>query len=407
MVSRNLGFRFTLVSYNILSQTLLNDHHYLYSNCNPKDLEWPKRGHRIVSELLENQADIICLQEVESEHLQSLYRPKLARYGYECLYKKKTGYKIDGCAIFYKRKLFHLLNFKGIEFNRSDVTNLLNRDNVGIIAVFKPKYNNQLIRNNNNNAESNQQQQQQHENVNNNNNNSRQLVIANTHLIFNPKRSDIKLAQLKLFLSELEEISFEHYDSVKNERHHHPTILCGDLNSVPGSEVNHFILNKQFQLSPSETMTTISAPTGPSSDLGSMATTATTTPTFNENNETTQITTKQTISHKKEADNHKNDDNEVDETAAAKEISSIRYLSKSKHSFKFESVYPTQNRHSQPYVSTFSSCIVDYIFYTKSNLRLESYRELLTEDELKNVGPIPNSEFPSDHLTLEAKFSLR
>lgn len=383
MVSRNLGFRFTLVSYNILSQTLLNDHHYLYSNCNPKDLEWPKRGHRIVSELLENQADIICLQEVESEHLQSLYRPKLARYGYECLYKKKTGYKIDGCAIFYKRKLFHLLNFKGIEFNRTDVTNLLNRDNVGIIAVFKPKYNNNQLINNNNES---------------NHVNSKQLVIANTHLIFNPKRSDIKLAQLKLFLSELEEISFEHYDSDKNERHHHPTILCGDLNSVPGSEVNHFIVNRQVQVTPEITSSSLQQTTTQPPTPQSTTNITITTTTLNDCNDSiSQLP----LDEAKDYDNsEETTDNDV--TLA----SMNRYLEKTKHSFKFKSVYPTQNRRGQPYVSTFSSCIVDYIFYTP-NLRLESYRELLTEEELKNIGPLPNSEFPSDHLTLEAKFTLR
>jgi len=71
----------------------------------------------------------------------------------------------------------------------------------------------------------------------------------------------------------------------------------------------------------------------------------------------------------------------------------------------FDWVYPTQNKEGTSYVSTFSNCIVDYIFYTPK-LRLESYRELLTVDELREIGPIPNSEFPSDHLTLEAKFTL-
>lgn len=208
MVSRNIGFKFKLVSYNILSQTLLNEHNFLYSNCNPRDLEWPRRGHRIVNELLDDKADIICLQEVELEHLHSLYGPRLAKSGYECLYKKRSGCKIDGCAIFYKSETFTLLQYQGVEFNRSDVSQLLNRDNVGIIAVLQPPAK------------------------------TPPLVIANTHLLFNPKRTDIRIAQLKYFLSQLEEIM--------NERNH-PTILCGDLNSSPDSPVNVYIANHSLK----------------------------------------------------------------------------------------------------------------------------------------------------------------
>lgn len=331
MVMRKLGSRFTLISYNILSQTLLNEHHYLYANCNPKDLEWPSRGQRIISELLHNKADIICLQEVESEHLYSLYQPRLARHGYECLYKKKTGYKLDGCAIFYKSRLFHLLNHKGVEFNRSDLTSLLNRDNVGIIAVLKPKFSTKTE--------------------------ASQLVIANTHLIFNPRRSDIKLAQLKYFLSELEELSFGQ-NRTRRGIHHYPTIFCGDLNSVPDSEVNKLI-----------------------------------TKNLSSDHEDTQTRQRRSTS-----ETH---DNKSECSSPTKDS-----LASLNHSFRFRSVYPTKDRRGQPYVSTFSHCIVDYIFYTPE-LRLESFRELLTEDELKRIGPIPNAEFPSDHLTLEAEFSIR
>lgn len=340
MVSRNLGFRFSLVSYNILSQTLLHDHGYLYTSCNPKDLEWPRRGHRILSALIRKHADIICLQEVENEHLQSLYQPKLARYGYQCLYKKKTGYKIDGCAIFFKSKLFHLLDHKGIEFNRTDMTNLLNRDNVGIIAVLKPKSSYE--------SES-------------------RLVIANTHLIFNPKRCDIKLAQLKLFLSELEEISLGQHDTVENERCHYPTILCGDLNSVPESDVNRFIIKNPTTLNESE------------------------------DEEKCEHPEPQAIKGNPD-DGSNSEEQKYDEKDDC--------LSNLSHTFQFKSVYPVRNRAGESYVSTSYGQIVDYIFYTP-NIKLDSYTELLTEEQLREIGPLPNSEFPSDHLTLEAEFRLR
>lgn len=341
MVTRNLGFRFKLVSYNILSQTLLNDHKHLYRRCNPKDLEWPQRGQRIISELLYKRADIVCLQEVESEHLQTLFRPKLSEYGFECLYKKKTGYKIDGCAIFFKRKLFDLIHHKGIEFHRIDVATILNRDNVGIIAVLKPK------------LESPKESR---------------LVIASTHLLFNPRRSDIRLAQLKLFMSELEELSFDRFDSDQNKRYHHPTILCGDFNSLPGSEINRFVLKNQV-----------------------------------EQEETAE---EQECTNEGETSHSFHNEHDSNNESSSEECDTINNLCDLNHTLEFKSVYPLRNRKGKSYVSTFSSCIVDYIFYTP-RLSLDWYRELLTDDELRRIGPIPNSSFPSDHLTLEAKFTLR
>lgn len=309
-----------------------------------------------MSELLGNKADIICLQEVEAEHLRTLYRPKFAKKGYECLFKKKTGYKMDGCAIFYKTRLFQLLNHKGIEFNRTDLTSLLNRDNIGIIAVLKPKL---PYRDENS-----------------------KLVIANTHLIFNPRRSDVKLAQLKYFLSEVEEMSLESQDDDTNVCHHHPTILCGDLNSVPESEVKRFITKNE---SP-KPETNISDRTRSQAHSDSQS---------------------NTIDSMESSDT--SDQSPCPESSKCSGSPALEarddILNHMNHSFKFKSVYPTQNKKGQPFISTFSSCIVDYIFYTPK-LKLDSYKELLTEDELKEIGPIPNSEFPSDHLTLEAKFSM-
>lgn len=362
IVTGNIKFRFTVVCYNILSQTLLHDHNFLYTDCNPRDLEWPRRGHRIISELLANRADIICLQEVENQHLKSLYRPSLSSFGYDCLYKKKTGYKIDGCAIFYKRNLFHLLNYKGVEFNRCDITSLLNRDNIGIIAVLRPKFGPDAV--------------------------NQQLVVANTHLLFNPKQNELKLTQLKLFLTELDQIST---DTTKGQHEHHPTILCGDMNSVPESDVVNYVMSANNQ-----------APEGSEADK------TTNQQNGNLNHEelsaaTTNIGSNTTSDVNNASDKTATTDDDDDSVGGNLKYRLLQHFC---HKFKFKSVYSSHNRQGQALVSTLSSCIVDYIFYTP-RLHLESYRELLTEDQLHDVEPIPNAEFPSDHFTLVAKFSLR
>lgn len=290
----------------------------MYYNCDPEDLEWPKRGHKIVKELLDTRPDIICLQEVQNDHLQTLYRPRLNKNGFNCLFKAKTGVKVDGCAIFYRRNLFRLHQYKPVEFNRVDLSDILNRDNVGHIAVLKPRLTRLT---------------------------DSLLVVANTHLLFNPNRTDIRLAQIKLLLSELEFMSFTNdSDGIKIQ---HPTILCGDLNSNPDSQVVNFIMNK----------------TSPS-----------------------------------QANSHQTNNDE--------DAKPCEYLQNLRHPFDFKSAYQFKHKSDQAFVTTFANSIVDYIFYTP-NLQLETFRELLTEEEMRDVIPIPNSEFPSDHLSLTAQFSIR
>lgn len=57
---------------------------------------------------------------------------------------------------------------------------VLDRDNIAIIAKFAPTANL-----------------------------SKEFVVATTHLLYNPKREDVRLAQVQLLLSEIEKISFK------------------------------------------------------------------------------------------------------------------------------------------------------------------------------------------------------
>ena len=50
------------------------------------------------------------------------------------MYQKRTGEYVDGCAIFYKREGFSLVEWKGLQYQHN--TGTLSRDNVGIVAKF-------------------------------------------------------------------------------------------------------------------------------------------------------------------------------------------------------------------------------------------------------------------------------
>ena len=63
---------------------------------------WEDRFPRLMSEILHYDPDILCLQEVQHDHFESFFNESLKKEGYDGIYKKRTGDKKDGCAIFFK-----------------------------------------------------------------------------------------------------------------------------------------------------------------------------------------------------------------------------------------------------------------------------------------------------------------
>lgn len=49
--SNRSGFIFTLMSYNVLAQELLEKHPYLYKRHNPNALDWESRWNNILKEI--------------------------------------------------------------------------------------------------------------------------------------------------------------------------------------------------------------------------------------------------------------------------------------------------------------------------------------------------------------------
>lgn len=109
------GIPFTLLSYNILAQNLLEAHPYLYRQHDSRALPWNYRNNRLVQEILSINPQILCLQEVQESHL-AMFEEKLRSLDLSVLYKKRTGFKDDGCAIFYNHKLFNLIEYHTIEY---------------------------------------------------------------------------------------------------------------------------------------------------------------------------------------------------------------------------------------------------------------------------------------------------
>uniref|UniRef100_A0A164X6Q5 poly(A)-specific ribonuclease n=1 Tax=Daucus carota subsp. sativus TaxID=79200 RepID=A0A164X6Q5_DAUCS len=198
---------FTVLSYNILSDIYATNEVYNY--CPTWALSWPYRRQNLLREIVGYRADIVCLQEVQSDHFEEFFSPELDKHGYQALFKKKTAEvftgnvnAIDGCATFFRRDRFAHVKKYEVEFNkaaqsltdavvptaqRKTALNRLVKDNVALIVVLEAKFGNQGI----------------------DNPGKRQLVCV-VHTLLKGLEKIAASADI-------------------------PMLVCGDFNSVPGS----------------------------------------------------------------------------------------------------------------------------------------------------------------------------
>eukprot|EP00951_Prasinocladus_malaysianus_P030507 scaffold287680_cov46-Prasinocladus_malaysianus.AAC.1 len=98
---------FTMLTYNVLADLYANAD--MHDHCPSWALAWSYRKQNLLREILSYNADIMCLQEVQSDHYNEFLGPELQRAGYTPIYKKKTTemfnknqYVMDGCATFFR-----------------------------------------------------------------------------------------------------------------------------------------------------------------------------------------------------------------------------------------------------------------------------------------------------------------
>jgi CCR4-NOT transcription complex subunit 6 len=179
--------------------------------------------------------DVVCLQEVQADHYENSLYATMSDQGFEGVYKQKTRQsmglagKVDGCALFWRRSKFHLVESYSIEFNelaqrqatqvlglnpRSEegiaFLNRLSKDNVAQLVVLELAQPTLASRTN-------------REPIN-------QVCIANTHLYSNKDFPDVKLWQAWQLLQELETFVMSRGTNL-------PLMICGDFNSTPDTAV--------------------------------------------------------------------------------------------------------------------------------------------------------------------------
>ncbi|OAY40659.1 carbon catabolite repressor protein 4 homolog 1 [Manihot esculenta] len=346
---------FTVLSYNILSDVYATSETYSY--CPSWALSWPYRRQNLLREIVGYRADIVCLQEVQSDHYEEFFAPELDKHGYQALYKRKTNevysgntHTIDGCATFFRRDRFSHVKKYEVEFNkaaqslteavvpsaqRKTALNRLVKDNVALIVVLEAKFSNQGA----------------------DNLGKRQLLcVANTHVNVHQDLKDVKLWQVLTLLKGLEKIAAS-ADI--------PMLVCGDFNSVPGSAPHALLaMGKVDTLHP---------------------------------------------------------DLVVDPLGILRPHSKLTHqlpLVSAYSSFARLGVglgLEQQRRRMDPTTNEplFTNCTrdfigsLDYIFYTADSLTVESLLELLDEESLRKDTALPSPEWSSDHIALLAEFRCK
>lgn len=343
---------FTVLSYNILSDAYATNE--LYSYCPSWALSWPYRRQNLLREIVGYRADIVCLQEVQSDHFEEFFAPELDKHGYQALYKRKTNevysgntHTVDGCATFFRRDRFSHVKKYEVEFNKAaqsltdalipsaqkkTALNRLIKDNVALIVVLEAKFSNQGA----------------------DNPGKRQLLcVANTHVNVHQDLKDVKLWQVHTLLKGLEKIAAS-ADI--------PMLVCGDFNSLPGSAPHSLLaMGKIESLHPDLAVD----PLGILRPHGKL-------------------------------------------THQLPLVSAYSSFARMGLGIGLEQ----QRRRMDPATNEplFTNCTrdfigtLDYIFYTADSLAVESLLELLDEDSLRKDTALPSPEWSSDHIALLAEF---
>ncbi|XP_052155907.1 carbon catabolite repressor protein 4 homolog 4-like [Oryza glaberrima] len=238
------GYQFRLVSYNILAQVYVKSAFFPHSPS--ACLKWKTRSKAVLSELKSFEADLMCIQELDE--YDTFYKKNMENSGYSSIYIQRSGDKRDGCGIFYKPKSMELVQKEVLHYNdlvekyvhtdhvNSDTSNnsspteeaskkvdnnkhgdpndprfRLKRDCVGLLAAFKLNDPCDHI-----------------------------LIMANTHIYWDPEWIDVKLAQAKYLLSRVTQ--FEKL--ISNKFNCKPSVMiAGDFNSTPGDKVYNYLVS--------------------------------------------------------------------------------------------------------------------------------------------------------------------
>lgn len=215
---------FRVATYNVLADAYAGKAWHLenlWSHCAPGVIHAPHRRQRILRDLLQLDADVFGLQEVDGGQLSAL--APLSALGWEHAYTRKAGAAADGCALFWRRSRFEEespvveMRLGGEIVDRPGLTGptlaavLKHANTRDVLAHVSTVAQCVLLRDKLTGC---------------------RLLVANTHLYYHPNANHIRLLQLHMLLSELKERKTA---AQAQEGDTMALLLLGDLNARKGN----------------------------------------------------------------------------------------------------------------------------------------------------------------------------
>ena len=355
----------SVVSYNILCDRYATTSQYGYT---PSEaLLWDYRKRLILEEIHGYDADIVCLQEVDREVFDEFSRRELALKDYRGVFWPKSRAKtmaereaklVDGCATFFKASKYQLLDKQLIDFantaiNRPDMkgehntfNRVMPRDHIAVACFLENRAT------------------------------GSRLVVANTHLFWDPAYADVKLVQTAIMMEQLAKFAdkWAKWPPCTDKQAFRPSGVDGpgdtDANDEPGE------LGPSLEYSSGPQIPLIIC-----GDFNSAAGTG-----------VYDLLTNGSL-----PGNHTDLANRGYGTFTRDGMA---------HPFKLKSAYNgTEELSFTNYVPHFSG-VLDYIWYSTNALSVRGLLGNVDAEYLKRVPGFPNHHFPSDHLPLKAVFSV-
>ncbi|KAL6756155.1 hypothetical protein V8C86DRAFT_118210 [Haematococcus lacustris] len=240
------------MAYNLLADVYARNHaKKLYPDAPAYCLSWRHRFPLLVKELLHWGPDIVCLQEVQ--HFEDL-QEELSQAGYQGAYLPRGGWRRDGCATFWRREKLQCLEEVPLRFAEYDL-----EDNVALLLrlalrssggdpaaapgrspspsprplTAPPTQQPPLLPSRPDlDHTSTPAQPPQLPQLDQPPLQLPQLVVANTHVCFDPDKGHVKLGQARTLFTAAHELGQPHSCLV---------VIAGDFNTCPASPLYQFM----------------------------------------------------------------------------------------------------------------------------------------------------------------------
>lgn len=363
----NNSDRVKVFSWNILCDKAVTTQLYGYTPSSA--LTWEFRREQIIQEIQSQDADIVCLQEVETESFHEFFSMKLAYNDYKGVHwpkgraktmSEKDAKGVDGCATFYKGSKYILLdkqviNFANIAINRPDMKNqhdifnrVMPRDHIAVVTLFE----NRLT--------------------------GVRLIVVNAHTFWDPIYADVKLIQTAIMMDTINKLAekYARWPACTDKKTFTMPSESGDVSVEPAP-------------TPAPSMEYTSSTQIPLLICADL-------------NSTVDSSVCELLSTGRISNDH------VD-------LASHQYGNFTRdgieHPFSLRSAY--SNLDGSPDALPFTNYtpgfrgVIDHIWYATNTLEATSLLSAVDPEYMKRVPGFPNYHFPSDHLSLSAEFSFK